>query len=106
MEAGKFQLKAEGFEHGFESRETCCFAGRTDELVVSASRTNSLFIWSSVMDIEQHLLISQESGQEGIKCIRYNPVIDSLASCDAGDVVKVWPDIGSSCSNLTSIIIS
>ena len=90
-EMGKVYLAAKGFSSS-RSRNSCCFAGENDELVVACSRDNNLFIWSVPEDgggrkIDHSTL---QGHKNSIFSIRYCKVKSVLASCGREGIIKLW----------------
>ena len=89
------QLSAPGYSVGSYGRSNSCFAGDDDELVVAPSATdNNLFIWSvpegrGDRTIDQSLL-SLTGHQHHLNQVRYCKATSTVASGDAGGVIKLW----------------
>ena len=105
---GHINLSAQGFSVP-GGRNTLCFAGRDDDLVVSASTDHNLYVWSlpgsqgSEISVNQSVL--ELRGHTGsVYTVRFDPCNDVLASAGAEKIIKLWtpvPYIGFDCSSNT-----
>ena len=88
-----------GFKVPGNGRNTCCFAGENDELVVSASKDNSLYLWSlpdERVDDDQVVnesVATLRGHSGGVYCIRYHHLNSVLASAGSEKVIKLWTPI-------------
>ena len=56
---GRVRLSAQGFSFPTASRFNFCFAGRDEDLVVSASGDNNLYVWSLRDSQENAISVNQ-----------------------------------------------
>ena len=92
---GKIQLTAPGFKVSNSGFAPSCFiAGQNDDVVVTASNDNSLFLWSVPEDVvvgkieEPLLILTGHKGQ--VNCIRYSGANGVLVSSEDANIVKMW----------------
>ena len=76
-------------------RNSCCFAGSQDELVIGAADDNSLFIWLLPDFKGQECTVNRPlhslTGHgETNNCIRYNRGKSAVVSCDDDGIIKLW----------------
>ena len=90
-------LTAPDFSNTSVWSEACCFAGLEDDLAISASEDNHLFIWSLPQEndllhdrtVEQSLSVLRGHKNE-IGCVRCSSDKSTIVSCDDGGVIKLW----------------
>ena len=81
---GHIYLSAEGFSVP-GGRNILCFAGRDDDLVVSASTDHNLYVWSlpdsqgNAISVNQSLFVLRGNTQP-VYAVRYDPCNDVLTS--------------------------
>jgi len=95
---GRVRLSAQGFSPPTASRYTYCFAGRDDDLVVSVSGDNNLYIWllpeSEDNDISvKESLLTLHGHTDLVLAVRYDPCNDALASAVVEKIIKLWTTI-------------
>ncbi len=95
---GRVRLSAQGFSPPTASRYTYCFAGRDDDLVVSVSGDNNLYIWllpeSQGNDISvKESLLTLHGHTDLVLAVRYDPCNDALASAVVEKIIKLWTPI-------------
>ena len=93
--SGEIWLSAQGFSLPDVGKNLMCFAGRDDaELVVSASKDYSLYVWSlpEKLECDQSVkpLFALRGHAGGIYSVRYDPCSDTLASAGAERIIKLW----------------
>ena len=79
-------------------KSPCCFAGANDELAVSASNDNGIYIWSApAMDgpLWQKRIIDRplrvlRGHCDAVRAVRYSTQSNILASCGDEGIVKLW----------------
>ena len=94
----KIQFTDPGFKVSVNGRNTCCFAGENDELVVSASKDNNLYLWSLPDERKDDQIVSESVAtlrghSGGVYCIHYDHHNSILASAGAEKIIKLWTPI-------------
>ena len=95
---GRVRLSAQGFSPPTASRYTYCFAGRDEDLVVSASGDNNLYVWSlpdsqgNAISVNRSLFILRGHIQP-VYAVRYDPCNDILASAGGEKIIKLWTSV-------------
>ena len=95
---GHINPSAQGFFVPTIGRNTLCFAGRDDDMVVSASGDNKLYIWS-LPDSQGNEISANQSllelrGHTGsVYAVRFDPCNDVLASAGDEKIIKLWRPI-------------
>ena len=95
FKTGKTLLKASDYSTDNLSIEVSCFAGIDDELVISGSDDNNMYIWSLPDPKGQDCQVNQPlcvlSGHEDvISCVRCSRDNSTIISCDNAGVIKLW----------------
>ena len=92
------RLSATGFHFPNTGRNKYCFAGRDDDLVVSASSDHNLYVWSlpesqgNDISVNESLLVLRGHSKE-VYAVRFDPCNDVLASAGQEMVIKLWTPI-------------
>ena len=95
--AGSVRLLAQDYSIPGFGRNNLCFAGEDNELVVSTSADNSLYVWSlpnshqvrADQTVNQSLLVLR--GHTGdIYNVRYDSCNDTFASAGFEETIKLW----------------
>ena len=89
------RLAARDYSYPFAAANSCCFAGRDDELVAATSYRENVFIWSVPDGKEEEQTIDDPliilSGHESnVSSVCYNRHYSALASCENNKTIKVW----------------
>ena len=93
---GKVLLKDPNMTMSNVGYDACCFGGLEDELVISASENNSLFIWSLPdenrgLDCTVNRSLRVLAGHGScINCMRCSSDKSAIVSCDDEGVIKLW----------------
>ena len=95
---GQVRLSSEGYSLPGFGRNIFCFAGWDDDLVVSASKDNNLYIWSlpesQVNDSSVNQSLLELRGHTSlVYAVWYDPCNDVLASAGRDNVIKLWTPI-------------
>ena len=92
---GKMKLKAADFINENILSHICCFAGMDDEMVISGSDNDNLYIWSlpdpKGQDCQVNRPLRVLTGhQDTINCVRYSSEKSAFISSDYAGVIKLW----------------
>jgi WD40 repeat protein len=90
---GRVLLSDPDFSTGGIGTNACCFAGLEDELVLSASEDNSLYVWSlpDGLDCTINRSLRRLPGHDSaIRSIRCSKDQSAIVSCDENGVIKLW----------------
>ena len=98
-DAGQVRLLSDGYSLPGFGRNKFCFAGRDDDLVVSASTDNNLHVWAlpeshegNEISVNEALLVLRGHTQP-VFAVRFDPCNDVLASAGEENIIKLWTPV-------------
>ena len=95
-----YHLSTQGYSVSGVGRNKFCFAGKDDELVVSSSADNNLYVWSlpenqerAYQTVNSSLHVLRDGHKDAIYSVRYDHCSDTLASAGAEKTIKLWTPV-------------
>ena len=85
------RFSAKGYFVSGVGRNQFCFAGKDDDLVISASSADyKLYVWSLPEDQGNDIILVNQSLLELVLSVRYDHCNDLLASAGVDKTIKLW----------------